>query len=262
MSRALLAGVVIVLAASLSPYEFGILSVALLLSTVFIVLVDVGFAPALVFEQDEVDEAAASAMSVSIAVGATVGIGLFLTADALSAVFRAPGSAPLIRAYAGIIIVNGIVLIPLMRLNRELAFRRPFLIERVVAGSVLTILLALESVGVWSLVIGDALRCLVILVLVVGVRGRASAPLAPADGRRLWPYARGPPPHRSSTSCCSTSITCWWRDCWEPPLSGSIPLVQDRDRPLLGRHRRGDRRGVAAMTRLRENNEQLMSDSG
>ena len=47
VSRGLLAGVVLVLAAVLSPYEFGVLSIALLLSTVFTVLVDVGFATAL-----------------------------------------------------------------------------------------------------------------------------------------------------------------------------------------------------------------------
>lgn len=194
VSRALLAAVVLVLAAFLSPYEFGILSVALLLSTVILVLVDVGFAPALVFEQDEVEEAAASAMSVSVVVSAAVGIGLFLTAEMLSAVFRAPGSAPLIRAYAGIIIVNGLVLIPLMRLNRELAFRRRFLMETLptVAGSTLTIVLALAGVGVWSLVIGDALRCLVILLLVVGVRELRVRPRwHPRTVARLWPYARG-----------------------------------------------------------------------
>ena len=133
-------------------------------------------------------------MSVSIAVGATVGIALFLTADALSASFRAPGSAPLIRAYAGIIIVNGLVLIPLMRLNRELAFRRRFLMETLpsVAGSILTILLALGASVCRSLVIGDALRCLVILVLVVGVRELRIRPRwHPRTVARLWPYARG-----------------------------------------------------------------------
>ena len=152
MSRGLLAGVVLVLAAELSPYEFGVLSIALLLSTVLIVLVDVGFAQALVFEEEKVKEAAAGAMSVSAAVAALVGIGLFLTADVLSEIFRVPDAAPLIRAYAGIIVLHGVVVVPLMRLNRELAFRRRFLVETlplIVGSTSGRMILALEGVGVW-----------------------------------------------------------------------------------------------------------------
>lgn len=194
VSRGLLAGVVLVLAAVLSPYEFGVLSIALLLSTVFIVLVDVGFATALVFEQDEVDEAAASAMGVSVVVGVSVGIGLLITADAVSEIFRVPDAAPLIRAYAGIIAVSGVVAIPLMRLNREFAFRRRFTVETLplIAGSILTIVLAIEGVGVWSLVIGDATRCLLTLMLVLGDRALRIRPRwHPRTVARLWPYARG-----------------------------------------------------------------------
>lgn len=194
VSRGLLAGVVLVLAAELSPYEFGVLSIALLLSTVLIVLVDVGFAQALVFEEEKVEEAAAGAMSVSAAVAALVGIGLFLTADALSEIFRVPDAAPLIRAYAGIIVLHGVVVVPLMRLNRELAFRRRFLVETLplIVGSILTIVLALEGVGVWSLVIGDATRCLLTLMLVVSDRELRIRPRwHPRTMARLWPYARG-----------------------------------------------------------------------
>ncbi|HET6714097.1 MAG TPA: oligosaccharide flippase family protein [Actinomycetota bacterium] len=194
VSRGLLAGVVLVLAAVLSPYEFGVLSIALLLSTVFIVLVDVGFATALVFEQDEVEEAAASAMGVSIVVGVSVGIGLLVTADAVSEIFRVPDAAPLIRAYAGIIALSGVVAIPLMRLNREFAFRRRFAVETLplIAGSILTIVLAIEGVGVWSLVIGDATRCLLTLMLVLGDRALRIRPRwHPSTVARLWPYARG-----------------------------------------------------------------------
>jgi lipopolysaccharide exporter len=194
VNRGLLAAVVLVLASALSPHEFGVLSIALMLSTFFIVLVDVGFGPALVFEQDEVEKAAASAMSVSAAVGAAVGIGLVLTADALSGLFRAPDAAPLIRAYAGIIIVSGLVVIPLMRLNRELAFRRRFVLETMpqIAGSILAIVLVYEGVGVWSLVIGDGLRCLLTLMLVLGDRELRIRPRwHPRTVARLWPYARG-----------------------------------------------------------------------
>jgi O-antigen/teichoic acid export membrane protein len=194
VNRGFLAAVLLVLASELSPHEFGVLSIALLLSTVFIVLVDIGFGSALVFEQDEVEETTASAMSVSVTVSAAVGIGLILTADALSGIFRAPGAAPLIRAYAGIIIVNGLVLIPLMRLNRELAFRRRFVIETLpqIAGSIMAIVLAVEGVGVWSLVIGDALRCLLIVILVFGDRELRIRPRwHPRTVARLWPYARG-----------------------------------------------------------------------
>jgi lipopolysaccharide exporter len=194
VNRGLLAAVVLVLASALSPHEFGVLSIALLLSTFFIVLVDVGFGSALVFEQDEVEEAAASAMAVSAAVGAVVGIGLVLTADPLSGLFRAPDAAPLIRAYGGIIFLSGLVAIPLMRLNRELAFRRRFAIETMpqIAGSVLAIVLVFEGLGVWSLVIGDGFRCLLMLALVFGARDLRIPPRwHPRTVARLWPYARG-----------------------------------------------------------------------
>ena len=194
VSRGLLAGVVLVLAAVLSPYEFGVLSIALLLSTVFTVLVDVGFATALVFEQDEVEEAAASAMGVSVVVGVSVGIGLLITADAVSEIFRVPDAAPLIRAYAGIIVLSGVVAIPLMRLNREFAFRRRFTVETLplIAGSILTIVLAIEGVGV--LVSGDRRRDALPpdLDARLGDRALRIRPRwHPRTVARLWPYARG-----------------------------------------------------------------------
>jgi O-antigen/teichoic acid export membrane protein len=254
---------VLVLASVLSPHEFGVLSIALLLSTVFIVLVDVGFGTAVVFEQDEVEEAAASAMSVSVAVGAAIGIGLILTADALSGIFQAPDAAPLIRAYAGIIILSGLVMIPLMRLNRELAFRRRFVIETMpqIAGSIVAIVLVFEGLGVWSLVIGDALRCLLTLILVVGDRELRIRPRwHPRTVARLWPYARG------ATAASVLDIVL---------LNVDYALVAGLlGATALGFYSLGFRiaiipffvvtmvvvgAGWPAMTRLRENDAQLMS---
>jgi O-antigen/teichoic acid export membrane protein len=193
VSRILLAVVVLVLAANVTPREFGLLSVPLFLSTVLMVINDVGFGQALIYQRDRIAQAAETATLITIVTGVVMGTALLVCATALANFLRVPDAAPLIRAYAGIIAINGFTVVPLMRLNRALAFRQRFVLETLpqMAGAVLTIVLAIRGVGVWSLVVGDAARYLMTLTLIFArptyrVWPRWHAPLA----RGLWPYAR------------------------------------------------------------------------
>jgi len=193
VNRAALAFVLLALASSLSVREFGLVSVALFMSNLLMVLKDVGFAPALIYQRDRVREAAETVLFVTITGGALLGVALFVSASLISSFFRVPDAADVLRAYGGMVALNAVSVGPLALLSRSFSFRRRFVVESIpaVVGSALTIVLVLFGVGVWSLVIGDAVRYALVVVLALTLVEERLLPRWHRDvAGELWRYAR------------------------------------------------------------------------
>jgi lipopolysaccharide exporter len=193
VNRLMLLVVLAVLAQRLSPREFGVLSVLGLARNALVIFAGYGFADAVVYQRDRIWEAARTALTMTVVLGVLLGIGLLPVAPAVAAFFRVPEATGPIRAYALVIAVGAAARVPLAMLTRELAFGRRFIPEAVgsVAGGLVTVGAAFGGAGVWSVVIGDIVREVLVLVLVFLVlpkrfgfgwdRGLAAA---------MWRYAR------------------------------------------------------------------------
>src|SRR5436305_1452012 len=90
----------------------------------------------------------------------TAGPGASGRAPAMAGFFRIPAAVALVRAYAVVVAVAAASRAPLAMLTRELEFKRRFIPEGTggVVGGLVTIVLAVMGVGVWSLLIGDLVR--------------------------------------------------------------------------------------------------------
>jgi PST family polysaccharide transporter len=193
LNRLFVLVVVVVLARHLDARAFGVLGVATLAANVALQLNDAGLADALVWWPGRTREAAETTLLGCITVGAVIAAGLALAAPAIAAVFGAPEATPLLRTYAIAVLLDAVAGGYLALLTRELAFRKRFFPEVVpaVCGSLLTIGLALNGVGIWSLVIGDVVRSGLQLIIGFLVAGRHVVPRWHADAAPgLWRYGR------------------------------------------------------------------------
>lgn len=168
VNRLMLLVVLAVLAQRLSPREFGVLSVLGLARNALVIFAGFGFADAIVYQRDRIREAARTAFTVTVVLGVLFGIALLPVAPAVAAFFRVPEATGPIRAYAIAIAVGTAGRVPLAMLTRELAFGRRFIPEAVgsIAGGLVTVGAAFGGAGVWSIVVGDIVREVLVFVLV------------------------------------------------------------------------------------------------
>jgi O-antigen/teichoic acid export membrane protein len=157
-----------VLAQRLSPREFGVLSVLGLARNALVIFGGYGFADAVVYQRDRVREAARTAFTATTVLGGMLGLAVVPAAPAVAAFFHVPEATGPIRAYALVIAVGTAVRVPLAMLTRELAFGRRFIPEAAggVVGGLVTVGAALGGAGVWSVVVGDIVREVLVFVLV------------------------------------------------------------------------------------------------
>jgi len=193
INRLVLLVVLAILAQRLSPREFGVLSVLGLARNALVIFGGYGFGDAVVYQRDRIRQAARTAFTITTVLGVLLGLALLPAAPAVAAFFRVPEATGPIRAYALVIAVGTAVRVPLAMLTRELAFARRFVPEAVgsVAGGLVTIGAALGGRGVWSVVVGDVVREVLVFALAFAVlperfgfgwdRGLAV---------RMWRYAR------------------------------------------------------------------------
>lgn len=193
LNRLVLVVVLAVLATRLGPRELGILSVGGLCQNALIILGSFGLADALVYQRERVSEAASTALTLAAIAGVLIGGLLVAAAPAVAAFFRVPEATGIIRAYGLMVPLNVVKQVPFGLLTRELAFDRRFVPEtlpRIVAGGV-TIGLALAGVGIWSLVIGDAVASVLSLVLCfAALPARSGFSWHPALAAGLWRYGK------------------------------------------------------------------------
>ena len=170
----MLVAVLAVLAARLSPRQFGMLSVAGLCRNVVVILATYGLGDALVYQQDRIREAARTAFLVMTTLGLGLAGALALAAPLVASFFHIPEATTFIRGYAVVVALGAISPIPLTMLTRDLAFKRRFVPEAAgsVLGGAVTIAMAIGGAGIWSVLVGDIVREFVVAVLAVVVLPR------------------------------------------------------------------------------------------
>ncbi|WP_301122800.1 lipopolysaccharide biosynthesis protein [Mycolicibacterium fortuitum] len=157
----------VVVARLLTPAEFGIFALALLLVNLFDYVKDLGVAESLIQSHRPWNRIAPTGLTLSIGFGVIAGAVLAATAGIAANLLHHPDLAPLIRVLAIALMISAFSVVPLSWLRRDLNFQRRLLPEFVgaVVKTVLTIWLAATGHGVWSLVYGQLAGVLITAIM-------------------------------------------------------------------------------------------------
>lgn len=179
----------IILARLLSPDDFGLLEITLVLVTLSNVLTEFGLGQALIqWDGSNIHDAANTSLIICISLSALFCIILILVAPLIASFYQLREATNVIRAMSVSVLLGGVGIVPGSLLERKLDFRRKTLSEVVprVCYGIVAIVLAFLGMGVWSLVIGQLSSVFLQSLLVWTCSDfRPSCKLAKAAARRL-----------------------------------------------------------------------------
>ncbi|HET8878203.1 MAG TPA: lipopolysaccharide biosynthesis protein [Arthrobacter sp.] len=147
----------VVLARLLSPHEYGLVALALVLMGYAETIADAGVAQALVY-LPRTGVIARSALLISVILGSLLGLSAFLAAPLIAELFKLPDVVPLVQVLGISVLATSLGAVPEALLRRDLQFKKltaaPVL-KAVTMGAV-TLSLAFTGHGAWSLAVGTA----------------------------------------------------------------------------------------------------------
>ncbi len=156
-----------VLARLLTPDEFGIVAFATLSISYLSILKDLGLGAALIQRRQNVEKVANTVFTLNLLLGASLTLIAMIIAPLVAAFFREPLIIPILRWLSLTFVLNSLGSIHIVRLQRELEFRRKLIpdLGRAIVKGIVSIAMALLGFGVWSLVVGQLAGVLVAVVL-------------------------------------------------------------------------------------------------
>ena len=151
----------ILLARLLTPADFGLIALAVVVLTLGQTLGDLGISNALVQRRALTDRHVRAAFTFSVLLGIGIAIVLIFAAPVAASAMREPRVIPLAQVLAVGFALRGVSLVGRALLTRQLNFRRLFFIDvcsHIIGYGCVAITLALLGYGVWSLVWGDIVQ--------------------------------------------------------------------------------------------------------
>lgn len=147
----------IVLARLLVPEHFGQLGYCLIAIQYLDILNSAGVGSALISRRDRIEEAANAALLIGLASGVVLFAAAWVSAPALARFFDEPAVTNLFRALAVVIPLSSVGTVPSALIQRGMRFKAKFIpdVGRSLAKGIISILLAWQGFGVWSLVFGQ-----------------------------------------------------------------------------------------------------------
>lgn len=158
IARAISFGAQIVLARLLSPKDFGLMAIAMMLIASFNLLQSMGVGEALVVQKERMQEAGDTAILIMAALGFGMAMIIYFSAPPIAGFFDTDREAlsRIVRMLALILVFNSLCAVPNMLFEKDLAFEKKMLIEiaPAVGYAASSLGLAFLGYGVWSLVYG------------------------------------------------------------------------------------------------------------
>jgi O-antigen/teichoic acid export membrane protein len=156
-----------ILARLLTPDDFGVVALATLAVSYLSILKDLGLGAALIQRRRDVEESANTVFTLNLLLGAGLTLAAMASAPLIANFFQEPLVTPILRWLSLTFVLNSLGAIHLVRLQRELEFRRKLIPDmgRSVVKGVVSIGMALSGFGVWALVVGQLAGVLVAVFL-------------------------------------------------------------------------------------------------
>lgn len=149
--------VTIILARLLLPEQFGLIGMISIVIAISKVLVDGGFGSSLIRNKDADDIDYSTVFFVNLFTSFVLYGVLFFIAPLLASFYQQEILTNLVRTLGVVIIINAFSLVQSTKLNKELQFKTQFklAIPSLIISAVVSILMAYNGYGVWSLVAKD-----------------------------------------------------------------------------------------------------------
>lgn len=157
----------IILARLLSPEDYGIIAMPTLFISLAQVLVDSGFANALIRKPDLTEKDLSTAFYFNIFAGVVCYIVLFIASPLIALFFNTPLLSHLLKITALVVIINSFGVVQQALMTKKMDFKRQtiiFVVSTLVSG-IIGVLMAYRGYGVWSLVVQQILTYLIRVVL-------------------------------------------------------------------------------------------------
>jgi lipopolysaccharide exporter len=147
----------VILARLLLPEQFGLIGYCLVATQYLDILNAAGVDSALIARRDRLEEAANAAFTANIFLGLSTFAAAWVIAPYVAQFFNEPAIIPLLRVLALTLPISGLGMVPDTLIQRSLRFRTRLIpdVSRSIAKGVISIVLAVAGMGVWSLVWGQ-----------------------------------------------------------------------------------------------------------
>lgn len=147
----------IILVRLLLPSEFGLMGYCLIAMQYLDILNGFGVGHAIIARREQVEEAANAAIIIGLGSGLTLFALAWFGAPLLAAFFEDDRVTSLFRALAVVIPISAVGAVPSALIQRSMRFKAKFVpdIGRSIAKGGISIVLAWQGFGVWSLIIGQ-----------------------------------------------------------------------------------------------------------
>lgn len=157
----------IILARVLSPNDFGIFSLLLLIISYIQVFIDSGFSKAIIQSQEKDNVVLSTVFYFNFFISLLTALLVFFNADILSKILTNKNISEYIAAIGGILIINAFLIIPTIILTMALDFKSLAKINFLssLAAGITAIYLSLEGAGIWCLIINIYLKSFLSVVL-------------------------------------------------------------------------------------------------
>ncbi|MFT5049180.1 MAG: lipopolysaccharide exporter [Chlamydiales bacterium] len=140
----------------LDPADFGLMAITLVVTGFLEIFTDFGAGQIVIQRRKLSSRFLASAFSMNMVLAGLVAAGVFLGADVLAALLKAPELPAVLRVVSLLFVLTGAGLVHRALLVRTLAFKRVAIVELTIAlvYGLVSLVLASRGLGVWSLVWG------------------------------------------------------------------------------------------------------------
>jgi polysaccharide transporter, PST family len=152
-----------ILAALLTPVDFGLVAISTLVIAMARIVVDLGFGKTVIQRQTRVEEAASIGLWASVLVSAAMYFGLWIGAPWIAEAYSNARVTDVIRVAALALPLTALATIPTALLRRDLEFRRLFWVNAsfLIVQAVVSVALAIAGLGYWALILGQLIGLLV-----------------------------------------------------------------------------------------------------
>ncbi|AKQ47423.1 hypothetical protein TH63_01645 [Rufibacter radiotolerans] len=163
-------GVLAVLARLVSPLEFGLVGVAVIVVDFSKMFTQMGVGPAIVQRQELENRHLTTGFTMSLGMGLLFAVGLLLSAPLVASFFKMEGLTPILRAISCIFLIDSFTLIGHALMQREMRFKTLAAIEvssYALGFGIAGIFLAYIGWGVWALVAAHLLQAVLNVIFLV-----------------------------------------------------------------------------------------------
>lgn len=147
----------LVLAKALAPSQFGILAIAALTYNVLQAINQLGVGDALVYLQDQIEEASRTALSLVVLAGLVLAGLAWGLAPVVASFFHSPSATFVLRGFAVCLPLDAVAQVPIARLTRSLRFSRRAITDTLpsVIGAAVTVGVVVSGYPLIGLVAGQ-----------------------------------------------------------------------------------------------------------